>query len=101
MNSSQYKDLLRHCELVIEQKREKLHDYSQRPDANPKLISELTSLYNLFDRIIEESYQITQEFYLKGLDTARREMDPRKYGSPEDIRARHLIDTMNRWKNLY
>lgn len=101
MNANAYKDLLRHAEIVIEQKHEKLAEYAKRPDANPKLISELTSLYNLFDRIIEESYQITQEFYLKGLDTARRQMDPRKYGSPEDIRARHLIDTMNRWKNLY
>jgi len=101
MNSNQYKDLLRHCELVIEQKREKLHDYSQRPDANAKLITELTVLYNLIDHLIESSYEITQEFYLKGLDNARRDQNPNRYGSREDIRSEHLINTMNKWKNLY
>ena len=101
MNYTDYKDLLRQMEIIMEVKQEKLQQYREKSTANPIIVQELTQFYNFIDMFIEASHEATQQAYIKGLDKGRENKQSNNYRSKEQIRSDHFINVIKKWEDHY
>jgi hypothetical protein len=101
MNSQRYQDSLYLMRQNLMQKREDLRKYAQNPQANQKIISEREQFYKEVENLCDKLNEALEQAFLKGLDVARRKIEPNRYGNPEQFRKDHEWKTRQTWGDHY
>lgn len=101
MNASNYQDSLYLMRQNIAKKREDLRKYAQNTQANQKIINEREQFYTEVENLCDNLSAAMQSAYIKGLDIARRNNDPNRYGNPEQFRKDHEWKTRQKWEDHY
>lgn len=101
MNASHYQDSLYLMRQNLMQKREDLRKYAQNPQANQKIIKEREQFYEEVENLCDKLNEALEQAFLKGLDIARRNQEPNRYGNKEQFRQDHAWKTRQTWGDHY